>query len=156
MAPAQARPPAPPRPAQAEQRPDPAEQQARWERARLLRDFDSTRLTTANFCVLKGVDPTKLDALLAQARKEAAEFPPMPFADRRGPPNDRRPPGDRNDRPRGPQDARGGPRGDRPPQGPRGDRPPQGPGGDRRPQGDRPPRREGQGQGRPPRGGKTG
>lgn len=49
------------------------EQTERRNRASLLRDFESTKLTTANFCALKGVAPEALDGLLAQARAEALE-----------------------------------------------------------------------------------
>jgi len=46
---------------------------ARRKRAALLRDFESTTLTPANFCVLKGIAPQALDALLETARREAQE-----------------------------------------------------------------------------------
>ncbi|MFT3857560.1 MAG: ProQ/FinO family protein [Aquabacterium sp.] len=49
------------------------EEAGRRQRASLLRDFETTKLTTANFCALKGVAPEQLDGLLAQARAEAAE-----------------------------------------------------------------------------------
>jgi sRNA-binding protein len=49
------------------------EMQARRQRASLLRDFETTKLTTANFCALKGIAPEALDGLLAQARAEAQE-----------------------------------------------------------------------------------
>ena len=68
-----------------------AQQQERQSRLTLLRDFERTTLTMANFCVLKGLKPEALTPLLAQARKEAAEAPPPPpaaaarFDDRRGP-----------------------------------------------------------------------
>ncbi len=84
------------------------EHQERRERAALLRDFQGTRLTTANFCALKGLTPETLDALLARARQEAAEAPPPPAPRPGRPGEDRRPP-----RP-GPRPA-GGPRGPRPP-----------------------------------------
>jgi ProP effector len=48
----------------------------RRKRAALLRDFENTTLTPANFCALKGIAPTALDALLETARKEARERPP--------------------------------------------------------------------------------
>lgn len=48
-------------------------QQQRRDRAALLRDFESSPLSRANFCTLKGVPPDALDALLALARQEAAE-----------------------------------------------------------------------------------
>ncbi|MBI5925045.1 MAG: prop effector ProQ [Aquabacterium sp.] len=50
-----------------------AEQAERRQRSSLLRDFETTKLTTANFCALKGVAPEALDGLLAQARAEALE-----------------------------------------------------------------------------------
>ncbi len=49
------------------------EQTERRNRASLLRDFETTKLTTANFCALKGVAPDALEGLLAQARAEALE-----------------------------------------------------------------------------------
>lgn len=49
------------------------EQTQRHNRAGLLRDHETTTLTRANFCVLKGVDPEQLDELLALARREADE-----------------------------------------------------------------------------------
>lgn len=51
-------------------------EQQRRERASLLRAFESSRLSPANFCALKGVPPEALDALLALARREAAEARP--------------------------------------------------------------------------------
>jgi ProP effector len=66
------------------------EEEARRGRARLLRDFGTTTLTRPNFCALKGMDEGMLDALLAQARQEAAQRPPA-VARRDGPPQaDRR------------------------------------------------------------------
>jgi hypothetical protein len=53
---------------------DQAEEGRRY-RAGLLRDFERTTLTPANFCALKGVTPQALDALLATARREATERP---------------------------------------------------------------------------------
>lgn len=49
------------------------EEAGRRQRFSLLRDFETTKLTTANFCALKGIAPEQLDGLLAQARKEAQE-----------------------------------------------------------------------------------
>jgi hypothetical protein len=94
------------------------ELQERRDRASLLRDFENNRLTTANFCALKGIAPEALDAVLALARTERAEAPPRPEGagrpDFRGPGRPGRP------------DARGpGPRRDGPPGG--GNRPPRGP-----------------------------
>jgi sRNA-binding protein len=39
-------------------------------RAALLRDYETTTLTRENFCALKGVDPSRLDELLAQAKQD--------------------------------------------------------------------------------------
>lgn len=47
-----------------------AEGQARSARAGLLRAFETTTLTRANFCALKGLSDAELDAALAQARQE--------------------------------------------------------------------------------------
>lgn len=128
------------------------EDEGRRKRASLLRDFETTKLTEANFCALKGVTAEQLPELLALARKEALERPPAPQGrpphghgrprhdhgdqrrdDRRGGPGGARGgeqrPGDRRDA-RGPRadDRRGrpdgGPRGDRDHRG--GDRPRQG------------------------------
>jgi len=49
------------------------EEQQRRNRAGLLRDFETTTLTRANFCVLKAVAPEELDGLLEIARAERAE-----------------------------------------------------------------------------------
>ena len=131
------------------------EDQARHKRASLLRDFETTKLTEANFCALKGITAEQLPELLALARKEALERPPAPQGrpphghgqrrdDRRGDrggnrgggqggarAGEQRPGGDRRDT-RGPRgdDRRGrpdgAPRGDRDHRG--GDRPRQGQG----------------------------
>lgn len=98
------------------------EDNARQQRAQLLRDFSRTTLTPANFCALKGIAADQLDVLLAQARQEEAEQPPRPPRDeqRRGP---------RTDGPRGGErQARGdgGPRGEHAPRGDRGPRPDRG------------------------------
>ncbi|MBH2016827.1 MAG: ProQ/FinO family protein [Burkholderiales bacterium] len=77
------------------------EEAGRRERFSLLRDFETTKLTTANFCALKGIAPEALDGLLAQARTEAAEEASRP---RR--PDDARRDG-RRDGPRGGQGPRG-------------------------------------------------
>lgn len=76
------------------------------QRAQLLRDFETTRLTAANFCALKGIDPAALDGLLAQAREEARLQPER--APQRHERNDR---GDR--RPERRSDRHHGHRGDR-------------------------------------------
>ena len=77
------------------------QEQKRRNRAQLLRDFEKTTLTRANFCVLKGLPEADLDRVLEIARKEAAEAP-APQADRpHAPRGDRR---DRRDqRPAGPR-----------------------------------------------------
>jgi hypothetical protein len=49
------------------------EQQQRRNRAGLLHDFQSTTLTRANFCALKGIPVDELDGLLEIARGEAEE-----------------------------------------------------------------------------------
>jgi ProP effector len=43
---------------------------AQRERAQLLRAFESSPLSKANFCVLKRISEAELDAQLAQARAE--------------------------------------------------------------------------------------
>jgi ProP effector len=91
------------------------EDQQRRNRAQLLHDFETTKLTTPNFCALKGVPVEALDGLLAQAREEAKEDALRP----------RRPEQGRRD---GPRDNRG-------PRGPRRE------GGGERRQDSRPPRR---------------
>lgn len=102
-----------------------AEHDERRQRIQLLRDFEGTRLTEANFCALKGIALADLPALLARAREDLKAMPPRPQGDpRRGP----RPGGDRE---RGPR-REGAParEGDRP-RGPRGER--REGGGERRP-----------------------
>jgi ProP effector len=91
--------------------------QARRDRAFLLRAFETSSLTKANFCALKGVTETELDAQLELARQERAQRPPMPPRPE-APRHDQRParderPGrpDRGPRPGGP--PRGAPRGPR-------------------------------------------
>lgn len=58
------------------------EDQARKDRAQLLRAFESSPLSKTNFCVLKRISESELDAQLAQARAERAawqrEHPPQP------------------------------------------------------------------------------
>lgn len=99
------------------------EEAGRRERAALLRGFETTKLTVANFCALKGIAPEQLDAVLAQARAEAAEDAARP-------------------RPTGRPDHRGGPRGEG-----RGDGR-----GERRADGGRRDDRGGRGPGKGPRG----
>ncbi|MDZ5461409.1 prop effector ProQ, partial [Azohydromonas lata] len=58
----------------------------RRERAQLLRDFERTTLSPANFCVLKGIKPAALEEQLALARQEARErMSPPPRRDERAP-----------------------------------------------------------------------
>jgi ProP effector len=64
----------PPRPA-ADAYPALPDDPARRERALLLRAFESSTLSRANFCALKRIDPATLDALLEQARSEARAAP---------------------------------------------------------------------------------
>jgi sRNA-binding protein len=100
------------------------EEQQRRNRAGLLRDYETTTLTRANFCALKGVAVEELDGLLEIARGEAAErarMQPPAFDPRRPPqrPQERPPQGRPQQRPAqqhrsGPPSA-GGPRPPRPP-----------------------------------------
>jgi sRNA-binding protein len=55
-----------------------AEFDARRERAALLRAFETSTLTRANFCALKRITEADLEAQLVLARKEREERPPMP------------------------------------------------------------------------------
>ena len=57
----------------------------RRARAELLRAFQTTSLSAANFCALKGVAPEQLDELLALARREADERSRSPAPPRPGP-----------------------------------------------------------------------
>jgi hypothetical protein len=89
-----------------------ADHQGRRERALLLRAYEASTLTRANFCVLKRIAEADLEAQLVLARKEAAERPPA-VDEQRGPPrHERGPQGDRTERTE--RAARGG-RGDRGP-----------------------------------------
>lgn len=84
-----------------------AEDEQRRNRATLLRDFERTTLTPANFGALKGIAPEELDALLAQAREEAKADAQRPQHQRPQHPR-REPP--RGDRRRENQGPRRGPR----------------------------------------------
>lgn len=55
-----------------------AEGRERAARARLLRAFEASTLTRANFCALMGVADPELDALLAQARDERSRHAAAP------------------------------------------------------------------------------
>ena len=58
----------------------------RRARAVLLRAFEGSTLTKANFCALKGIAPDQLDDVLERARREASEAPARREAPRRGAP----------------------------------------------------------------------
>lgn len=95
-----------------------AEDQARRDRAALLRAYESSTLTRANFCALKGIQEAELDGQLHQAwlerEQRAHEMRPAGDARARG---EGRPPLRPGSGPR--HDARpGGPSGDRPAGGP--------------------------------------
>lgn len=71
------------------------EEQQRRNRAALLHDWQTTTLTRANFCALKGVAADELDGLLERAREEAEAWaqrrPPAPARDHRPPSGKPRP-----------------------------------------------------------------
>lgn len=58
-----------------------ADDRAQGERAALLRAYETTTLTRANFCALKGLPETSLEAILAQARQERERRAQAPRAD---------------------------------------------------------------------------
>ncbi|MDP1900189.1 MAG: ProQ/FinO family protein [Rubrivivax sp.] len=70
-------PPQRPPPEAAAAPPEPFDE-ARRERAALLRTFESSTLTRANFCVLKRITEAELEAQLAQARQEREQRAPPP------------------------------------------------------------------------------
>jgi sRNA-binding protein len=99
---------------------DAAEADGRRERAAVLRAFEATTLTAANFCALKGLVEADLPALLDRARQERLQRPAEP------------PPGHGAQRPRQGNEPRR--EGGRPPRsGPREGRPDGGPNSARRP-----------------------
>lgn len=51
--------------------------EARRSRALVLRAFETTTLTRANFCALKGMNDAALEAILVQARAERGERPAL-------------------------------------------------------------------------------
>jgi sRNA-binding protein len=53
-----------------------ADDAARRDRQALLRAWETSTLTQANFCALKGLTPGALEEQLAQARKDRADRPP--------------------------------------------------------------------------------
>ncbi len=79
------------------------EEQGRLKRASLLRNFQNTTLTRANFCALNGLAEEALDAVLAQAEQEAKEAASRPAPLHRGPRSF-----ERAGRPSGPSQGRGG------------------------------------------------
>jgi ProP effector len=105
-----------------------AEAQGRRQRAALLHAFETTTLTPANFCALKGLVEADLQAQLTLARQEREQRPPV--QDNRPP---QRPGGapDRARHGRGPGGPGGpGARGAQGPSGPSGPRGPRGPRGE--------------------------
>jgi hypothetical protein len=52
-----------------------ADNEARRERAALLRLYEGSTLTRANFCALKGLTEAALETQLAQARQESRQAP---------------------------------------------------------------------------------
>jgi len=50
------------------------EDEARRDRAGLLRAWESSPLTAANFCTLRRIDPASFEPQLAQARAERDEW----------------------------------------------------------------------------------
>jgi hypothetical protein len=73
-------PPAPPRRPPQAAGPSPSvaadplpDEPARRERALLLRAWESSPLTPANFCALKGLKVAEFEAQIEQARRERAE-----------------------------------------------------------------------------------
>ena len=110
----------------------PAELEARRDRTALLRAYEASTITRANFCVLKRITESALEAQLVVARQERELRPPAPRHDARpdahnpGRPDTR---GESRGDSRGEQRFdRGGPRRDD--RGPRPDHrgPPRGPG----------------------------
>ena len=93
-----------------------AANEGRRNRAALLRTFEGSTLTRANFCALKGMTDAALEAQLVQAREERKLHPqlhpPQPPAQRAQAERDRPPPGRPRFEDRGP---RRGPSGGRPP-----------------------------------------
>jgi ProP effector len=84
------------------------EDEQRHNRATLLRDYERTTLTRANFCALKGLPEAELDGILAIAREEAAQRPLHPAAQRPARHPSGRPADDRRrpDRPQSPKPQR--------------------------------------------------
>lgn len=64
--------------AQSPQPPQAPQDPQRRERQALLRAYESSTLTRRNFCALKGMSETELEAQLALARQEVPPAPPAP------------------------------------------------------------------------------
>jgi ProP effector len=131
------------------------EEGERRQRLALLRDFENTKLTEANFCALKGITVEALPALLAQARDELKNMPaPQERRDGRGDfrggRGDARGDGQRRD---GPRRDGGAGRGDGQRVAPRDGAPRDGRGPGRGPGGPGSPRGDGRGTGGPRRDG---
>ena len=74
-----------------------AEEEQRREASGLLRAFETTTLTRANFCALKGLTEAQLDTMLTQARQAP---PPVPVEARPADPRGPRPPQQQQQQPR--------------------------------------------------------
>ncbi len=61
----------------------PAELEARRDRANLLRSYEASTITRANFCVLKRISEADLESQLVVARRERELRPPAPRHDER-------------------------------------------------------------------------
>lgn len=97
---------------EAPRRMDPAESPALSERAALLRAFETTTLTRANFLALKGMSEADLDAALAQARQDREQQPQRPRPSSAAHPRAEQGP---RSAPRHSPGGGGRPRGDKPP-----------------------------------------
>ena len=91
----------------------------RRNRVTLLRDFERTTLTPANFAALKSLDVAELESLLVIAREEAQQQyvpPPRQERSRRAPTDERRPPRGKQPQADGQREARSRAPGPRTPQ----------------------------------------
>jgi sRNA-binding protein len=96
---------------------DAAEADGRRERAAVLRAFEATTLTSANFCALKGLVEADLPALLERARQERTQRANEPQA-AHAPQRPQRPRQGQEPRREGDRPLRSGPREGRPDGGP--------------------------------------
>jgi ProP effector len=123
------RPPREPREPRAPQGPqyNAAELEARRDRAALLRAYEGSTLTRANFCVLKRIPEAELETRLVQARAEREERGPDPRQqerrDERATPRPEGGPRREGERPQGGARDFGAPRDGRDSRGPRRDAP---------------------------------